>query len=277
MNVRNKSKMGLLSLGIAAMVGVSGTTLYSAVYAQSDSDSTAQTPLERPARPGRDLEIRDDHSAILADVLGISEEELQAAVARAREAAIAQAVTDGKLTQAQADAMLAEEGANWDRLGRGADHDAELATALGITPEELQAAKEEVKARVIAEAVASGEITQEEADAMAARQALQEYQRDLKQQEYEAMIAQAVTDGAITQAQADLLLSEQGPGFFGPGMDGGPRGGHMGGGHMDRGHMNGGHRGRERGGRDQQPPADSDNATPESSSAPVAPASTLDL
>ena len=274
MQVRNMWTMGLLSLGVAAMVGVSGPTLYSTVYAQSDD--TEQAPIEGRGRFAKGLEFKEDHSAILADVLGISEEELQAAITSVREAAIAQAVTDGKITQEQADAMLAnEDGVGWGRMGRGAAHDDELAAALGITPEELQAAKEEVKERVIAEAVAAGEITQEEADLMAARQALQEYQRDLKQQEYEATIAQAVADGAITQAQADQLLSEQGPGFGGFGFDDGPRGGHHGG-HMGGGQMDGG-QGRPGRGPGQQPPTDGDGSTPESSSSPLAPANALDL
>lgn len=274
MKVRNMWTMGLLSLGVAAMVGVSGPTLYSTVYAQSED--TEQAPIEGRGRFSKGLEYKEDHSAILADVLGISEEELQTAVASAREATIVQAVTDGKITQEQADEMLAnEDGVGWGRMGRGAGHDDGLATALGITPEELQAAQEEVKDRVIAEAVASGEITQEEADMMAARQALQEYQRDAQQQEFEATVAQAVADGALTQEQADLILSEQGSRFFGHGMGRGQRGG-MRGGHMDGGQMNGG-QGRPSRGPGQQPPTDSDGSTPESSSSPLAPANALDL
>jgi hypothetical protein len=111
----------------------------------------------------------------------------------------------------------------WGPLGMGADHDEELANALGITLEELQAAKAEVQKRVLDEAVAAGKITQEEADLMQARQALQDYLHDRLQTAYEQLVQQAVTDGVITQAQADQILSEQGPGFFGLRMGDGPR------------------------------------------------------
>jgi hypothetical protein len=44
---------------------------------------------------------------------------------------------------------------------------------------------------------------------------------------FEAAVAQAVADGVITQEQADQLLSEDGLRFFGdPGMHPGMRGGH---------------------------------------------------
>jgi hypothetical protein len=48
-----------------------------------------------------------DHEALLADALGISVEELQAAQAEAKDAALAQAVADGKITQEQVDQMNA--------------------------------------------------------------------------------------------------------------------------------------------------------------------------
>ena len=58
------------------------------------------------------------------------------------------------VTQEQADAMKAEVGGRgWGPLGRGANDDAQLAAALGITEAELTAAREEVQDRVIAEAV----------------------------------------------------------------------------------------------------------------------------
>jgi hypothetical protein len=138
---------------------------------------------------------------------------------------------------------------------------------LGITAEELQAAKVEVQSRVLAEAVAAGEITQEEADMITARQALQEYLRDRMQTAYEAAVAQAVTDGVITQAQADQILSEGGRGFMGPGMGGGRHGG--------PGEFGG------RGHGPRQAPGDApdspESTTPESSNGTVAPATNLSL
>ena len=49
-----------------------------------------------------------DHEQLLADALGISVEKLQAAEETAAKAELAQAVTDGRMTQAQADQITAE-------------------------------------------------------------------------------------------------------------------------------------------------------------------------
>jgi polyhydroxyalkanoate synthesis regulator phasin len=271
MKLGNKWTVGLLSLGAAAIVGVS-TTLYSNVYAQSATADQAPSII-RPERLGD----REDHSALLAEVLGISQEELQAAVKIARDAAIDQAVADGKITQEQASQMKADEdrrGMGWGPLASGADHDAELAKALGITVEALQAGKTEVQQRILNEAVAAGEITQEEADLMQARQALNDYLRDKMQSAYEAAVAQAVSDGVITQAQADQIVSENGPGFFGHGMGHGMMGEPQGG--PGHGHGRG----------DRQAPNISplqpnngtqDNGTQEDSSGTALPSSNLSL
>jgi hypothetical protein len=240
MNLRNKWTMGLLTLGTAAVIGLSA----GAVYAQSATATPDQTPAasapQGPGPQGSDQQrpdARQDNSAILADVLGITPDQLLAAVVKARNAAIDQALTDGKITQEQADQMKSNDGMrgpDWGPgLGTGADHDAELAAALGITEDALKAAKAETNKRVLAADVAAGKITQEEADLMTARQALAEYIKEPMETAYKAAVAQAVTAGVITQDQADKILSENGGYPFGPGM-GGPRpdrgpGGHHGG------------------------------------------------
>lgn len=167
------------------------------------------------------------------------------------------------------------------RFGRGGGENQEaLAEALGITVEELQAAKDEVRANLLAEAVAAGEITQEEADLMEARWVLQEFLRDRMQTAYDDAIADAVTEGIITQEQADQLSSEGG-GFFGPGM-GGMGGGHHGGprhgGPGGEGPNGEGRNGEGRGPR--QAPGDApapEGETPEESSGPSIPAFNLNL
>jgi hypothetical protein len=179
----------------------------------------------------------------LADALGITLEELQAAVEEARAAAIDQAVTDGLLTQEQADELLANGfgGRHW-RFGY--NQDTFLADALGISVEELQAARLEVYEAQLAEMVAAGAITQEQADLALAQKTVQGYidtealQATL-QAAYEDAVTQALADGVITQEQADQLLSNQAfgagvlPGFgrgfgghhgFGRGGPGGFRG-----------------------------------------------------
>jgi formaldehyde-activating enzyme involved in methanogenesis len=155
-----------------------------------------------------------DEEALLANALNISVDELQAAREKANQAAIAQAVEEGIITQEQADEMQAQR-----NLQSYLNRDALLAKALGMTLDDLKAA------------YANGEtlstlMSQQGLDAATVRQNLQTAYKDA--------LAQAVTDGVITQAQADELQNRPGFGFgmpFGPGGFGGfggrmgPRGG----------------------------------------------------
>jgi hypothetical protein len=157
----------------------------------------------------------------LANALGITVDELDAAKQEAREAAIAQAVADGLLTQEQADQLLANGvgGRGWHF---GGDQDTYLADALGISVEELQAARDEVFAAQLADMVTAGTITQEQADLVLARRAVQsrldtDAIQAAVQSAYEDAVAQALADGAITQEQADQFFSDLSAGSFGLG------------------------------------------------------------
>ncbi len=109
------------------------------------------------------------------------------------------------------------------KIGHGSEYQGYLAEALGITVEELEAAQDEAENAVIDQAVADGEITQEQADLMRARSAVKEFSATLATElSYEETLAAAVDAGVITQAQADSLLAQQGQ--FGGGGRGG-RGG----------------------------------------------------
>ncbi len=160
----------------------------------------------------------------LAEALGITADELQTAQQAANEAAIDQALAQGLITQAQADALKASS----DTFGRGGrgfhgflgaddsaiDMDALLAEALGITTDELAAARVEAQDLALAAAVEAGSITQEQADQMKAEQALKTYldEQGLQDQVrslYENLVNQAVQAGVLTQEQADTLLSNQ--------------------------------------------------------------------
>jgi ABC-type amino acid transport substrate-binding protein len=121
----------------------------------------------------------------------------------------------------------------------GIDYQALLASALGISVDDLQAAYAKAYNTRIDQAVTDGSLTQEQADLMKGRYALfnsQSYQSAM-QTAYEAAVAQAVTDGVITQAQADLILKDNpGAGFPGgrgfgdlDGRHGGMHGGRGGG------------------------------------------------
>jgi len=237
---------GILALTLAfagaatfAQSGNEDTAPEAAPEVESGSGSETVTVPRFNGRPDFEGD-RGDQGQALADALGITLEELQAAQEAARAAAIAQAVDDGLLTQEQADQILSGEGGFRGGPGPhlGPDGGKELlADALGISAEELEAAINEVEAARLAAMVESGAITQEQADMISAQRTVEGYiDREALQATiqaaYEDAINQALEDGVITQAQADTLLSNAanlglrgfGPGFGGPGFDG--RGGH---------------------------------------------------
>lgn len=185
----------------------------------------------------------------LAAALGITIEELQTAQEAANAAALEQAVADGLITQEQADQMAqfggrAMRGGHFGAFG---DMDELLANELGISVEALQTAQDEANAARLAQMVADGYLTQEQADLMAARRAVQSH-LDVEglnaaaQAAYETAVQAALDAGEITQAQADQLLSDAAAspnfGHFDFGGRGG-RGGHSRGGHGMPGSMPG--------------------------------------
>lgn len=155
----------------------------------------------------------------LADALGITLAELQAAEQKAYETGIQQALDKGLITQAQADALLERSGAfgrlhmPWGFFGaEEIDSEALLADALGITAADLQSARLEAHDAAIQQAVTDGQITQEQADLMKAQQAFRTYLdqqgfQDRLRALYEDAVQQAVQAGVLTQAQADAILS----------------------------------------------------------------------
>ena len=211
-----------------------------------------------PGTPGAGQEA-------LANALGITVEQLQTAQQQASDAAIQQAVDQGLITQEQADNMILRgsgfgfghgfEGRGAFGQASGIDYNALLAQALGISVEQLQAAQQQAESALLDQAVANGTLTQEQADLIRARQALQSYidpnaifaqalgittdqlqayrdqgltlsqilsqagktaveVRNAEQAAYQTALQQAVTDGVITQAQADQI---QASGFRGIG------------------------------------------------------------
>ncbi|MBX3016104.1 MAG: hypothetical protein KF832_31570 [Caldilineaceae bacterium] len=194
--------------------------------------------------------------AVIAEALGLSEADLQSALAAgetvadlatandvdlqtvidalvaAQEAKLTQAVTDGRLTQAEADERLAtyteqlptrlnsalpsgrsSEGPG-QRGGFGLHGSlATIATALGISESDLQTARQSGQS-VADLATANGVALQSVIDAIVAEQS--------------TALAQAVTDGRLTQAQADeqlAKLAENLPTWLSKAGGFGPRGG----------------------------------------------------
>ena len=161
---------------------------------------------------GVDTGVIDEH-ALLADALGITTERLTAAREQANEAALAQAVEQGIITQEQADRIPSVTAMQIRKdLAGYLDRDALLAGALGMTLDELEAA------------YADGETM----SSLMAEQGLDAATvRDGVMAAYKAVLAEAVADGVITQEQADDMLSAAQMGGFNAWGSGIP--GHMGG------------------------------------------------
>jgi AraC-like DNA-binding protein len=252
-------------LGAAAALMLTFST--AAVFPQvaQTGDATPTPGAQTPAKPDNDANdtspdkgtsrfgVRGRSAELLAEALGITTDELNAAYLEAANAALDQAVAEDLLTQTQADNLrerleaASGNGFPFHLGGRGfalfgsetIDSEALLAKALGISTDELQAAFDDAEAAALTQAVEEGQLTQEQADLVAARRALQEYWAT-QQHTYAEIVQGALDAGAITQEQADLLLENEqslgGRGFgmhgeFGrgmmPGIDGrGMRGGH---------------------------------------------------
>ena len=272
---RKRTLAGIVAVGAIALA-LSGAVLYPSISQAADETPAAPTTPSGQARFFGSPDGRGADDTALAEALGITEEELTTARETAATAAIDQAVEEGLLTEAQG-TQLKQRGLGARGFGplgmfvEGAiDADALLAEALGVTTEELDAARETVQKDALAAAVEAGNLTQEEADLILARQAVQEYLTPRLESAYSEALAEAVSAGAITQEQADAL-TEQGWGTrgFGGGHDllGFGHGGRGRGGHGDM--MGGGrHGGMERGGRGFDFPDGS--ATPDSTT-PVTP------
>lgn len=240
--MNSKTNWKLLVAGSAAALMLTLGT--AAVYPQISqaADTTTAAPVQGPRGQAHGSDV--DHSALLADALGVTTDELQAAYKEAASAALDQAVKDELLTQTQADTLRERMDAAGDtdfgRFGFGRmghlgnssiDFDALLADALGIKVDALQAAEVKAEQAALDQAVTDGTLTQEQADLETAVRAFRTYQ-EKQQPTFEEELAKAVTAGAITQAQADLLLKNQkaapafgGRGSQGPGMDGAQQGG----------------------------------------------------
>jgi protein-disulfide isomerase-like protein with CxxC motif len=174
-----------------------------------------------------DAAISDGETlASLAEANGVSFEELREVMDELFDEALATAVQDGNITQEQADQILegrAVKHAVSDAIDRDEVH-AALAEALGLTVEEFEAA------------ISSGERLSTLAEG--ADVTLEEL-HDIMQGFKAEAIAQAVADGTITQEQADEMLERMelrgegcggkfgghgDHGFRGDGTFGGPEG-----------------------------------------------------
>ena len=242
MNIRKKVMTAVAGgLAIASFVAATTLAIPQITSAQTQTPAASQSapanaPMDR-MEPGGPVAKGN----YLADALGITLDELTAAQTKAREAGIRQVVKDGLITQAQADAMLNKTGADLrgvriDLAGANLDQQKYLADALGISTEELQAAKETAAKAELAQTVTDGRLTQAQADQITAESALRKYISD--KGFFKSAVESAVKDGVITQTQADTILSRNPQGMFGFEMGRGGMGGP--GGHGGRGGRGGG-------------------------------------
>ncbi|MEM7117390.1 MAG: hypothetical protein AAF614_33470 [Chloroflexota bacterium] len=154
----------------------------------------------------------------LAEAQGVDREAVKAAVQAYRETAVADAIAAGTITDEQGEQLLSHDGkcngkkqGRGGRLGRFVDREvvaAAIADTLGISVEDLQAAKEDGTS--MEELAAENGVELEDI-----RAAIEVVKTEAVQQ--------AVEDGTITQEQADRILS--GEGRRGKGGFGGNRGG----------------------------------------------------
>lgn len=224
----NKNKAFGATVVVIALIAFAGATV---AYAQGSFNSKGIFSAEadgEPPWPGNCLIDCEKIEAAVADALGISVEELeaaraegktladladeygveldvvQAAMQAARDEVLRQAVTDGIITQEQADNILSRDGkfgplgfrGDRSRLGHGlrGEHST-MAGELGISVDELQAARAEGKTFTdLAEELGID---------------LEEIRANMKQAQSEAL-QQAVELGRITQEQADEILNREG-------------------------------------------------------------------
>ncbi len=158
-----------------------------------------------PGNPGATQEA-------LANALGITVAQLQTAEQQASDNAIQQAVTQGLITQDQANNMILRGygfRGGFEERGFGAnsgiDYNQLLATALGVTTEKLQSAQQAALKSVLDQAVANGTLTQDQANLIEAEQALQSY---INPNDILAQALGITTDQLQTYRQQGMTLSQ---------------------------------------------------------------------
>ena len=196
---------GFLALGLAlgayaASAQTDDATEEAAPETESETtpDVAPERPFDRDAFRGASRMAGDDQ--YLADALGITVEELAAAKEAVKIAAIEQAVTEGLLTQEQGDALLDGTGRFRFDLGRWnaegtIDANALLADALGISVEELDAARDAAFGARLAAQVEAGNLTQDQADQIQANKNVQAYiDRDALNETVQSFFESAINE-----------------------------------------------------------------------------------
>jgi len=203
-----------VAIGVMAFSSSSAATNGQTILAQVSSPEGFQPPdvgfggmrgMGHGRGPG--FGVSFDYDAFIAEELGVTVEELQAARQAAHNAALDQAVSEGVITEEQADLIKAGQA-----LRGYINQDEIVSKALGIDLADLQAAREEGKSLPYL----LGELGIDPSDFQTALQSA-----------YEDAVQQAVDDGVITSSQAEQLQEKgfEGRGLGIPGFGGHPRDG----------------------------------------------------
>src|SRR4030042_813167 len=180
----NTKKIAIVSRGVLLVAGVLGVAAFRSVSAAAPvltrserlNNYTLQEvgeipgALEAGLAPAGRFGPGGASDEDLAAALGITTDELTAAYETAKTAAIEQALEQGLITQAQADELKANDRAlpfagRWSGWlnQNGIDFNALLADALGISTDELAAARPTAFDATIDQAVADGNLPQDQA------------------------------------------------------------------------------------------------------------------
>jgi hypothetical protein len=183
---QEKRKFTFLGLGglvmAAVLVGAAAFGFISVTRARAASSQQAVAFHGGPGFMGFGPGGQADETN-LAQALGITVQQLQTAEQKAFDAAVQQALGKGLITQNQADMLILRGGRfgrgemNGNMFGQnsGIDYQSLLATQLNITTTALQSAQEQAYTNQINQAVQDGTLTQQQADLILGRHALQSY------------------------------------------------------------------------------------------------------
>jgi hypothetical protein len=191
--MKNKRTKTVLISALAVMVMAVGAV---GVFAQpggavpANEEAPAAPSFHGRGRGGFPHGSSGDRQADLAAALGISVEELEAAQQEAHAARIGQLVEDGTLTRDEANLMLA-----MSALKQNIDRGALMAAAVGLTPEEFEAAREDGSLHDELENTTPAEL------------------QESMQAAFEAALQDAVAKNVITSEQADLIRENMADGF----------------------------------------------------------------
>jgi formaldehyde-activating enzyme involved in methanogenesis len=236
--MQHKKTIIIFIVGALVVAMTFAAIAYRSVFAATPSTTSTSAPplatLNRGVGKGPNVDYTNEQ---LANALGITTDALNTAYQTAYAAALQDAVSQGLITQTQADQLTSNGNAfpfgdRWDAwlTQNGIDFNTYLADALDISVDTLKAAYQAAYYANIDQAVTDGNLTQTQADLLKGRYALNNdstFQSSM-QSAFTSAVNAAVASGVITQSQADQVLSDSSnmfmPDMGGWGGHGGPRG-----------------------------------------------------